>query len=51
MILKIKIKETDNVIGLKEEIVSRLEGIVEIVRIDVESEGEKDECEKLHRRN
>ena len=42
MILHIKVKKTDNIIGLKEEIVSWLEGIVEIVRIDVESEEESD---------
>ena len=42
MILKIKAKKTDDVIGLKEEIASRLEGIIEIVRIDVESEENED---------
>lgn len=42
MILRIKVKNTDDIIGLKEEIASRLEGIVEIIRIDVESEKEHD---------
>lgn len=36
MILRIKVKQTNDIIGLKEEIASRLEGIVEIIRIDVE---------------
>ena len=38
MILKIKIKNADDLIGLKEAIAYRLDGIVEIIRIDVESE-------------
>ena len=42
MIIKIQVKNTDDIIGLKEEISSRLEWIVEIIRIDVESEKEKD---------
>ena len=42
MKLIISLKNTDNIIGLKEEIASRLEGIVEIIRIDVESEKEND---------
>ena len=36
MILRIKVKKPDDIIGLKEEIASRLEGIVEIIRIDVD---------------
>lgn len=32
----ITVKDTDNIIGLKEEIAMRLEGVVDIVRIDVE---------------
>lgn len=31
-------KDTDNIIGLKEEIAMRLEGIADIVRIDVREE-------------
>lgn len=34
----IKTKDTDNIIGLKEEIAARLEGIADIVRIDVREE-------------
>jgi hypothetical protein len=34
----IKVRETDNVIGLKEEIAMRLEGIADIERIDVREE-------------
>ena len=35
MILLIKVKDTDNVIGLKEDIAMRLEGVADIERIDV----------------
>ena len=42
MVLRIKVKKPDDMIGLKEEIASRLEGIIEIVRIDVESEENED---------
>ena len=34
----IKTKDTDNIIGLKEEISARLEGVAEIMRIDVEED-------------
>ena len=35
MLITIKIKETENIIGLKEDISARLEGVADIVRIDV----------------
>ena len=41
MYIIIKIKDTDNIIGLKEEIAMRLEGITDIVRIDVREDGEE----------
>lgn len=41
MLLKIKVKKPDDIIGLKEEIASRLEGIVEIIRIDVEERNDQ----------
>lgn len=33
----ITVKDTDNIIGLKEDIAMRLEGVADIVRIDVEA--------------
>lgn len=38
MTIIIKTKDTDNIIGLKEEISARLEGVAEIMRIDVEED-------------
>lgn len=35
MLIIVRTKDTDNVIGLKEEIAARLEGVVGIERIDV----------------
>jgi hypothetical protein len=35
MTIVITVKETDNIIGLKEDIVSRIEGIVDVERVDV----------------
>jgi hypothetical protein len=35
MTIIITVKETDNIIGLKEDIVSRIEGIVDVERVDV----------------
>lgn len=35
MIIVIKLKDTDNIIGAKEEIAMRLEGIADILRIDI----------------
>ena len=35
MIIIVQIKETENIIGLKEDIAARLENIVNIERIDV----------------
>ena len=40
MYIIIKVRETDNVIGLKEDIAMRLEGIADIERIDVREEVE-----------
>jgi hypothetical protein len=40
MYIIIKAKDTDNIIGLKEDIAMRLEGVVGIERIDVREEGE-----------
>ena len=38
MYILIKIKDTDNIIGVKEDIAMRLEGIADIERIDVREE-------------
>jgi hypothetical protein len=38
MILKIKVKDTDNIIGLKEDIVYRIEQIADVVSVEVEDE-------------
>lgn len=38
MLVIIKVKDTDNIIGLKEDISARLEGCVDIERIDVREE-------------
>ena len=38
MVLLIKAKDTDNVIGLKEDITMRLEGVANIERIDVNAD-------------
>ena len=35
MTIIITVKDTDNIIGLKEDIVSRIEGIVDVERVDV----------------
>ena len=40
MIIVIKCEDTDNVIGLKEDIAMRREGTLGIVRIDVLEDGE-----------
>lgn len=45
MLIIIKVKGTDNIIGLKEDIAMRLEGVVDIERIDVqEDRKEKTPC-------
>ena len=44
MYIIIKIKDTDNIIGVKEAIAMRLEDIADIVRIDV-----REEVEDAHR--
>lgn len=36
MKIVITVKDTDNIVGLKEDIAMRLEGVADIVRIDVE---------------
>lgn len=41
MYIIIKTKDTDNIIGLKEDIAMRLEGVVGVERIDVREEGER----------
>lgn len=35
MVIIVKVKNTDNIIGLKEDIAMRLEGVVDIERIEV----------------
>ena len=40
MIIVIKCEETDNIIGLKEDVAMRLEGVADIVKIDVYAESE-----------
>ena len=44
----ITVKETDNIIGLKEAVAMRLEDLVGIVRIDVE---EKENGNEHHKEN
>ena len=42
MLIIIKAKDTENIIGLKEDIAARLEGMADIERIDIyENEKEK----------
>ena len=43
----ITVKDTDNVIGLKEDIAMRLEGVTDIVRIDTADVAPKSEVERL----
>ena len=43
----ITVKDTDNVIGLKEDIAMRLEGVADIVRIDTADVVPKSEVERL----
>ena len=40
MYILIKIKDSDNIIGVKEDIAMRLEDIADIERIDVREEGD-----------
>lgn len=35
MLIVVEVKDTDNIIGLKEDIAMRLEGVADIERIDV----------------
>lgn len=46
MYIIIKTRDTDNIIGMKEDIAMRLEGIADIEIIDVRNEEEKDGKEK-----
>ena len=47
MKIVITVKDTDNVIGLKEDIAMRLEGVTDIVRIDTADVVPKSEVEEL----
>ena len=47
MKIVITVKDTDNVIGLKEDIAMRLEGVADIVRIDTADVVPKSEVEKI----
>ena len=47
MKIVITVKDTDNVIGLKEDIAMRLEGVADIVRIDTADVVPKSEVERL----
>ena len=40
MILVIKIKDSDNIIGIKEDIASRIESIADVERIDIYTNAE-----------
>lgn len=42
MYIIIKTKNTDNIIGLKEDIAMRLEGVADIERIDVRDDREEE---------
>ena len=50
MYIIIKTRDTDNIIGMKEDIAMRLEGIADIERIDVRNEEEKDDDRSDRRR-
>lgn len=50
MLLVIKIKDTENIIGLKEDIAARLEGVAEIERIDVFKSGTIKILNPIHRK-
>lgn len=39
MIIVIKCEETDNIIGLKEDVVMRLEDVCDIINVNVYAEG------------
>lgn len=41
MLIIVKVKDTDNIIGLKEDIAARLEDVVDIERIDVRDDGQE----------
>ena len=47
MKIVITVKDTDNVIGLKEDIAMRLEGVADIIRIDTADVVPKREVEKI----
>lgn len=46
MLIIIKVKDTDNIIGLKEDLATRLENVADIERVDVYDD--KQEGEQNH---
>lgn len=38
MVLIIKVKDTDNIIGLKEDLVYRIEQLADVISVDVQDE-------------
>ncbi len=52
MILVIKIKDSDNIIGIKEDIASRIEAVADVERIDVYTNAEYKEgrCREKEKR-
>lgn len=51
MLIIIKVKDTDNIIGLKEDIAMRLEEVADIVRIDVREDGRSDTYAEIEKEN
>lgn len=49
MLVVVKVKDTDEIIGLKEDIAARLEDVTDIERIDIYEEGEEEEHGKAER--
>jgi len=50
VLVVLKVKGTDNIIGLKEDIAARLEDVADIERIDIYEESEEEEHGKTERR-
>lgn len=50
MLVILRVKETDNLIGLKEDIAARLEDVADIERIDIYEESEEEQHGKTERR-
>lgn len=48
MLIILKVKDTDNIIGLKEDIAARLEGVADIQQIDIIEEREDAKNERKH---